>query len=616
MLTYGNYFLKKDITLINPFFKKSHINIYPEKNNLLSTLDTPGTDSLSIDSTTTKKQIKINPLDLGEFKYRHSSSKFTRYTGHNNMHLVHYEENFRKTKNYLISLTRYTQKIQSNKQKYLRIDRHKNIVSRLIPLRTLKNYNLNKSLTIYKQKLTKPSLIINNIKKINNLTTPNTNLLDHELNYKLLIKNKKTILFDYSRTFKSNSKGVIFFFTNKSKFNVNVHHTIYTKNTYKPQLFKKYINSSNYRLLFDKPINLNKNSVPDEYGIEANLSTVHNKNYDLGILGAFIFKNSRPRLTQNIKLDIMQNRRMYSFLKKNQYRKSFYDFKKKQLSRKYVNIFKNLKTSYSFEFMKNNIFYISKINSSLGLSNRVESYNTKTYNSLNTTMPLFEHREPPVNNNIQRIKFKPGYQRIWRHAREIVKTFFGVKFIYQQQLTKFLRRYYLSSGGLVSNHLEKNLSRTILSTRLLPDEDTIKFFNKKSFIYFNGSTNLNLNTITIVGDLIQLIVSFTYYASYRWMVSITSDRLRKFKRLVYRKGMAYKYKLIKNKKQKSYHIPSWVTKYKYVTTDIIKSYLEVDYMTLSALVVHDQWLMDKTSTDDKMDIKLCMVRMYNWKYIN
>lgn len=213
-----------------------------------------------------------------------------------------------------------------------------------------------------------------------------------------------------------------------------------------------------------------------------------------------------------------QYKRMYSFLQPNQYRKSFYDYKKKNLVNKHTKLFKSFKSRYSFLFVKTNMFLFKQLNDCLNYYDNPQKFNYSTgeypkkYSSL--PHPVIDYHPIP-NYTIPRIKFKPGYQRIWRIARTTLKEFLSKKFIYQQQLTKYLRRYYRLAGAPVSNHIEKSLGRTILYSRLLPDEATIKFFNSKSFIYFNGNVNLNLDAITLVGDCIQFIVSFSFYASHK-----------------------------------------------------------------------------------------------------
>ena len=42
--------------------------------------------------------------------------------------------------------------------------------------------------------------------------------------------------------------------------------------------------------------------------------------------------------------------------------------------------------------------------------------------------------------NITRVRFKPGYSRIWRLARTSFKEIYGLKFKYQKPLTRYLGR--------------------------------------------------------------------------------------------------------------------------------------------------------------------------------
>jgi ribosomal protein L39E len=82
------------------------------------------------------------------------------------------------------------------------------------------------------------------------------------------------------------------------------------------------------------------------------------------------------------------------------------------------------------------------------------------------------------------------------------------------------------------------------------------------------------------------------------------------KRLIYRKGLANKYKVMKTKKQKSNNIPDWVflTKYDFVDT---KPYLEIDYFTLSIVILYEPYFTYYESPTDLLTPKLNIYRLYN-----
>jgi hypothetical protein len=118
----------------------------------------------------------------------------------------------------------------------------------------------------------------------------------------------------------------------------------------------------------------------------------------------------------------------------------------------------------------------------------------------------------------------------------------------------------------------------------------------------------------IPNDFIQIIISVWYYVTYRWLYNWALVRAQKFQRLVYKKGLASKYQLMKTKKKVSRYTPLWVRNSRYDNVDI-KPYLEVDYLTLSAFLLNDPYLLLYYSPNNLPDLKLNVYRMYNWKYI-
>lgn len=215
---------------------------------------------------------------------------------------------------------------------------------------------------------------------------------------------------------------------------------------------------------------------------------------------------------------------------------------------------------------------------------------------------------------IPRVRFRPGYQRMWRNARNALKESMGLKFVYQQQLTRCLVRFYKNSNKYSFSRSEMSANRIIMYSRLLPDNPTVNIFINQKLIYLNGALLHTQQRILIPNDLVQLIVSVWYYIAYRWISNWTLKRHKKFKKLVYRKGLAGKHKIMKLKKQRSYYTPNWIYLARYDISDI-KTFLEVDYFTLSAFVLYEPFTTNYYTPDESPDFRPNIYRMYNWKYI-
>lgn len=116
---------------------------------------------------------------------------------------------------------------------------------------------------------------------------------------------------------------------------------------------------------------------------------------------------------------------------------------------------------------------------------------------------------------IPRIKFKPGYQKLWRRYREALKESLGVKFIYQKQLTRYLVKFFRKTTTYTFSQDELKLSRILISSKLLPDLYSTRLFLGYNLIFINGYPAHTGDELTLVGDFIQLELSTTYYIFFR-----------------------------------------------------------------------------------------------------
>ena len=317
-------------------------------------------------------------------------------------------------------------------------------------------------------------------------------------------------------------------------------------------------------------------------------------------------------------------KKINSFIQPNEYRNSLFFRKKKTFIN---NIFKN-QSSFNSNFLNNraynSIFIQNNLKNSLNSTSlRVHKYTSnlhdtnfkgvKSYNRPEAWLDYkfnITYRESRIN----RVRFKPGYQNIWRRVRGALKEYLNLRYIYQQQLTKYLSKFYIASNKYLWGNSEMSLYRVFIYSRLLPDKSAFDLFWGEKFIFLNGLLPINKNTTLSVGDVLQLVVSINYYIMHRWLVTTSRDRGNKLKRLVYKKGLARKYKIIKQRKQKSYYTPTWIYKNRFDFSDV-KCFLEVDYFTLSAIVLYTPYLFNYHSYDNQLDLKINTFRLYNWKYI-
>ena len=271
-----------------------------------------------------------------------------------------------------------------------------------------------------------------------------------------------------------------------------------------------------------------------------------------------------------------------------------------------------LKKSIELKSLSNLNFYKNKYLSNLvGYDRSTVEIGYTDYLKKFTLDPKYRQ----IEFKIPRVRFNPGYQRLWREYRLALANAIRFRYIYQRQLTRYLARFYECLREYNILALEYKIWKIIIYSRLLPDLHSIKDFMDNSLIFLNGKILKNENHIIVVNDIVQLQVSAWYYIYYKWLTSWNNMRIKKFKKLIYRKKIASAYTIIKSLKQKSRYTPLYIYNMRFDMSDT-KSYLEIDYFTLSFIFIYDNFALDMSSPDDFIEMRHYVYRMYNWKYIN
>ena len=339
----------------------------------------------------------------------------------------------------------------------------------------------------------------------------------------------------------------------------------------------------------------------------------------------FFMKNAAQSLIPKF----LFKKKIFSFLKINEVRQALMDRKKQIFTYKLVfnqkvlvkknTTFSPLKLkqlykSLSITGLQNHNSLFSTQSSSTNRANNLnyqlsDVVNTDTFD-LRGTDQLFKRLEV----KIPRVRFKPGYQRLWRQSRVALKEALRVKFTYQRKLSQYVTRFFRRSNFYAFSASEMSIDKVVIYSRLLPDLATLAIFLHHRLVYLNGRHIQSKSLIIYENDLIQLVVSKWYYAAYRWIANWTLKRVKKYKRLIYRKGLAGRYKLMKQRKQRSFYTPNWIYLTRYDISDI-KPYLEVDYLTLSAILVYNPYVLEYRTPAETPHYRPTIYRLYNWKYI-
>lgn len=184
---------------------------------------------------------------------------------------------------------------------------------------------------------------------------------------------------------------------------------------------------------------------------------------------------------------------------------------------------------------------------------------------------------------IKKTRFKPGYPRIWREERLVVKDFFKLTHRYQYRLTTKLQwmywntRYQYRKRGKYS----LKLAHALILTHLATDQWTAEYLLENNYVYLNGSVANNGNAFIFLNDFMQLIISLQFYFNYRWLKSLSLTRFNNWLRRYYK---TYRIRRQMFKDFTFRVLPDSVMNLQNSWYDVPR-HLEVDYFTLSAFVI-------------------------------
>lgn len=213
---------------------------------------------------------------------------------------------------------------------------------------------------------------------------------------------------------------------------------------------------------------------------------------------------------------------------------------------------------------------------------------------------------------LKRIRFKPGYQRIWRRARASIDFHLNYNCRYQAKLTKKLssirREAYLRVDGI----RELFLFNFILTSRFVFDIRASYELIATNTIFVNGIVTTNPGLLLIPGDFLQLYVSLKFYITYKWLHNFRKTETIRFLKLMNYRNNTSRADL---SKQASNYIPDWVYRRRLRDWDLPK-YVEVDFFTLSSFVLFEPMFASHFNRYTIFENQKLIYPMYNWKYIN
>ena len=214
-------------------------------------------------------------------------------------------------------------------------------------------------------------------------------------------------------------------------------------------------------------------------------------------------------------------------------------------------------------------------------------------------------------SRIRRIRFKPGYGRIWRAARESIREILNMPHRYQYRLTPKLQLRYFHFRKLANPLSTLKLDFALMSCHLAPDIWYASSLLDNYSVFLNGHGATNLDTRLFTGDFIQLTVSLKFYIASRWLKNWSVLKRQRVNKLFYRKfrpsGTNRRIRFVRT-------LPNWFFGIKFTYCDIPK-YFEVDFFTLSIFLLHERTELESLLPKEPYKLDTVILNMYNWKYL-
>lgn len=212
---------------------------------------------------------------------------------------------------------------------------------------------------------------------------------------------------------------------------------------------------------------------------------------------------------------------------------------------------------------------------------------------------------------VKKTRFKPGYPRIWRTERKILKQALNLTHRYQYRLTKKLQYRYFPSRQFRNNFFELKLEQVLIFSSFTSDELTVRAFLTNEYVYLNGVLTTNGDLRLFLNDFIQLVITLRFYVLFKWIKNSTRTRFTKWLKKFYK---TYRIKRQLFREFTFRELPDSVLALKNSWYDIPRN-IEVDYFTLSIFVIQNTYGQNLLTPYPSNFFKLHILNVYNWKYL-
>lgn len=177
-----------------------------------------------------------------------------------------------------------------------------------------------------------------------------------------------------------------------------------------------------------------------------------------------------------------------------------------------------------------------------------------------------------------------------------------------------LNKYISKKSKLKNLHnllsLEYSTFNIILSSNIIKSYTDLSILVKQKCIFVNRLNLKNLNSELNTGDIIEFYLNKKFYKYITYFRNVVSKHLIKIRNRIW-----YKLRL-KNKNKLDYNqsnLLNNVFKNNYIFKPFIPNYIEVDYYSLSIIIIMKSFNFQSYNLNIKKILVIYLFKLYNWK---
>lgn len=213
--------------------------------------------------------------------------------------------------------------------------------------------------------------------------------------------------------------------------------------------------------------------------------------------------------------------------------------------------------------------------------------------------------------NTKRSIIRKKFTRVIKKSRKLFRSIMGLRSKNKNRLINKVKSFNHKSISSKILSVEMSPLSILLRTSFLNSVNDALFFINNNLVYLNGKSISSNNLILSPGDRLQLPIT---KSTLKWFSISSSNKYQGFKkvvRLFYRK----KFNTRGRFKKRSRRYPKWLMRYSNMGYKV-PLLLEVDYLTLSVIVLYKPCSMNEFSSLNSRWINLNSHSLYLWRYIN